>query len=142
VCPPRYAHLRLHVVHADEEDHLVVRSFHEELQQRVLVGGAQRGERSGARQPRLALEGDRLPEALRPELLEPERHRAESVRVRHHHVDGAALLGIGLVKERGEDPGRVARQFVGAAALVHGRGSREQLTRIDPAHRGRQESYG
>ena len=73
------------VLDADEEEDLVARTVGEELEQRMLVARADRGERSLAVANDAAVEVDLLAETLGRELREPGRERGERVGVRHQH---------------------------------------------------------
>src|SRR5439155_276312 len=75
------------VLDAREEDHLVARARHVELELRVLVGGAERAHGRLAPLDGAAGEVLRLAEALRPELAEPVGGRRQALAVRHEDDD-------------------------------------------------------
>src|SRR2546427_2790967 len=75
------------VLDAREEDHLVARPLHAELELRVLIGGAEREHRRLAPLDGATGEVPRLAEALRPELAEPVGGRRQALAVRHEDED-------------------------------------------------------
>jgi hypothetical protein len=134
--------LRLRVLDVDEDDHLVVRSLDEELEERVLVGRTQGGQRRRTGRARGPVLPECLTQALRPELLEPQRERAKPVRVRHQHVDAAVPRRVGVVQERGEQTRRILQELGRRAPLLHAGGPGEEAVGVDAADRGGKEPHG
>ena len=137
----RGGHVDRHAVVVDaEEDHdLVARSVDEELQLRVLVGGAE----ADRRLPPVdgAIAGLRaLAEALGPELAEPVARRREALAVRHQHEHP-------LLPSRREEPERRGERERGVperrrrrpSTLVHAGRTGEELLDVDSRRRGREE---
>src|SRR5206468_3121749 len=71
----------------EEEEHLVGRPLHVELELRVLVGGAERAHRRLPPLDGAAGQVPRLAEALRPELAEPVGGRRQALAVWHEDQD-------------------------------------------------------
>ena len=128
------------ILDAQHDHDLVDRPFGEQLQQRVLVGGSDGGERRLPDVCRRTVDGLRLAEALGPQLREPRGESVQAIAVRHHHDDVLLVSRVGEVEQRAEQVRRVLPQLGIVAAAVHPCGTGEQIVDAHAGERRRETS--
>ncbi len=127
--------------HSQEDHDLVPGTFHEELEERVLIRGSEGRHRGRPHVHLPPLPVPSLPERLGPELLEPCCERSKAIGVGHEDVDRSPLHGVGMVKKGGQKPRRVLSEDGGPAPLGHVPGTVQNLHDVDSHHRRRKESH-
>ena len=134
-------HIPAEAFDAYERDHLVKRPFRVKLHLGMLVRDAEGFDGGLSRVHDVAVEVDRLAEALAPQLAIPVRHIFQRIGIRHHNGDVLALFHCDILQHRRRKRG-VFGDFARSAPLVHSRRAGEQPLHVYAENRRGQQTHG